>query len=100
MSRSRGRSSNLIDTLLLIEELIGVVAVLGVFYLIIPWKLIGFVTSEGNVGVSEFGTIMMEESMTLAHNMPLLMILLLIAVTTYGPQALDLLFGREGPPRR
>lgn len=98
MTRRRG-GSGLVDLLVIAKRLIGVIAVLGVFYLVIPWRLIWAVTSENEVTSDVFTTVMMEWVTGLADNILLIVLLLFIAVLTYGPEVLALVAGPNEPRR-
>lgn len=98
MTRRSGPGGGLVATLVTVKDLIGVAAVLGVFYLTVPWRLILVATSE-DVTSGEFVTALNEWAISLADNILLLVLLLFIAVLTYGPEVLNLVAGPNGPQR-
>jgi len=96
MQRRRSSGGKLVSQLLLMKRLIGIGAVLGVFYLTVPWGLIS-VTSQGEgLSTAEFTTAITAWATGLADNILLVVLLMFIAVLTYGPEVLDLVGGAEG----
>lgn len=93
MTRGSRNSSSLVDVLLAVKRIIGIVAVLGVFYLVVPWGLIRVLASGEEVTPDVFAMAISEWAFGLADNILLIVLLLFVAVLTYGPQALDLVAG-------
>lgn len=88
--------------LVFVKRLIGVLAVVGVFRLTVPWKLMGVVIQGEGLTTAEFTAAISTWATGLAEDMLLIVLLLFIAVLTYGPEALDLVGGPErqnSPPR-
>lgn len=99
MTRRRENNNNLVAKLVLIKRLIGIGAVLAIFYLTIPWRFIQTVTSNQDVTTEVFVTAVSEWAIGFADNILLIVLLAFIAILTYGPEALDLIFGPNEPKR-
>lgn len=97
---NRSTSSSLVDTLVAIRRLIGIAAVIGVFYLAVPWSLIRVVVSGEGVTPDVFAAAITEWAYGLAGNILLIVLLLFIAVLTYGPEVLALAPGPNDARRR
>lgn len=98
MTRQQG---GLVGLLVTIKNLIGIASVLGVFYLTVPWRIIRLATSEKEITTEVFNSAIRDWAFGLTDNILLLILLLFIAVLTYGPEVLDLVAGRgeSKPPR-
>ena len=81
--------------LLRVKNAVGIGAVLGVFYLSMPWALLSVLKQGENISTDEFTMAIEAWATGIVDNMLLLGLLLLIAVLTYGPEVLDLVVGRE-----
>jgi hypothetical protein len=101
--RSKQKSRfGLVDALIWVKRAIGIVAVIGVFYLTLPLEMIIVANQEGSVTTAEFMRVITAWATGLVEDILLIVLLLFIAVLTYGPEALDLVGGSEGrnsPPR-
>jgi ABC-type microcin C transport system permease subunit YejB len=94
--RSRHKSrKGLVAKLILVKRAIGAMAVLGVFYLTVPWGMINAVGQGEGLTTAEFTKVITAWATGLADNILLIVLLLFIAVLTYGPEALDLVAGSE-----
>lgn len=96
MQRRRRNGGGLVEWLLLVKQLIGIGAVLGVFYFTIPWGLIRVASRGESLTIAEFTATFNAWATGLADNMLLVVLLLFIAVLTYGPEVLELVAGPEG----
>jgi hypothetical protein len=96
MQRRRESDKGLVTWLLLIKRLIGIGAVLGVFYYTVPWTLIRGLSKGESLTIAEFMTTMTAWATGLVNNILLVVLLLFIAVLTYGPEVLDLVGGQDG----
>jgi hypothetical protein len=93
---ARRQQTGLVGTLLVARRVIGVLAVLGIFYLTVPWRLIRVILAGEELTSGQMVTVMRQWAYGFADSIPYLVLLTFIAVLTYGPEALDLL----GGPRR
>lgn len=93
----RRQGGGLVGFFATIKNLIGVFAVFGVFYLTIPWRLIRVVTSGNELTTDMFITAIREWAIGLVDNILLLVLLLFIAILTYGPKVLNLVAGPDKP---
>lgn len=96
MQRGRGSGGGLVAWLLLIKRIIGIGAVLGVFYLTVPWGLISVARRGEGLSTVEFTAAINAWVMGLVDNILLVVLLVFIAVLTYGPEVLALVAGAEG----
>ena len=88
--------------LVFVKRLIGVLAVVGVFRLTVPWGLMGVAIQGEGLTTAEFTAAISTWATGLAEDMLLVVLLLFIAVLTYGPEALNLVGNsneRNPPPR-
>ena len=88
--------------MILVKRIIGIVAVFGIFVLMVPWGMISIASQGDSLTTAEFMTAINSWATGLVDNILLIVLLLFIAVLTYGPEALDLVGGSEGrnsPPR-
>lgn len=102
MKSRRKSGKGLVAKLILVKRTIGAMAVLGVFYLTIPWEMINTVIQGEGLTTAEFTEVITAWATGLVDNILLIVLLLFIAVLTYGPEALDIVGGSEGrnsPPR-
>lgn len=101
MKSDRKGSGNLVDFLFQVKRLIGIGAVIGVFYLTVPWKLINVAIQEESLTTTEFTAAINSWVTGLVDSILLIALLIFIAVLTYGPKVLILLTGESGsnPPR-
>lgn len=92
----------MVAKLVFVKRAIGIVAVLGVFYLTVPWEMMNAVSQAEGLTTAEFMRAIDAWATGLIENILLVVLLLFIAVLTYGPEALDLVGGSErqnSPPR-
>lgn len=95
MQRRRGTEGGLVTWLLLIKRLIGIGAVLGIFYYTVPWNVIRVASNGEGLSPDEFVRAIDIWATGMANNILLIVLLMFIAVLTYGPEVLDLVAGQE-----
>jgi hypothetical protein len=100
MRSKRNSGGGLLEALIFVKRAIGVVAVLGVFYLTLPWGMMSVAAQGDGLSTAEFMNAITAWATGLVENILLVVLLLFIAVLTYGPEVLDLVGGSEGrnPP--
>lgn len=92
----------MVAKLVFVKRAIGIVAVLGVFYLTLPWEMMNVASQGEGLTTAEFMGAITAWATGLIENILLVVLLLFIAVLTYGPEVLDLVGGPErqnSPPR-
>lgn len=102
MRSKRNSGGGLVAKLIFVKRAIGIVAVLGVFYLTVPWGMMNVASQGESLTTAEFMTAINSWATGLVDNILLIVLLLFIAVLTYGPEALNLVGGserRNSPPR-
>lgn len=87
------------QTLRSIINLVGILALAYAAYLIIPWTLIDFIGSGG--GVDAFGDSLEIWARTLTTNILRVVVALMVASLTLGPEAVRIFMGDgpQPPPR-
>lgn len=100
MKHRQSSGGGLVAWLLLIKRLIGIGAVLGVFYYTVPWGLMSVASRGEGLSPAEFTAAIDAWATGLADNILLVVLLIFIAVLTYGPEVLDLMgsTGRKNSP--
>jgi len=101
MRSKKNDPGGLVAWLLVIKRLIGIGAVLGVFYYTVPWVLISAVNQGEGLSPAEFTAAIELWATGLVDNILLIVLLMFIAVLTYGPEVLDLVGSterRNSPP--
>ncbi|WP_418281385.1 hypothetical protein [Halorubrum sp. DTA98] len=102
MRSKRKSGGGLVAKLIFVKRVIGVVAVLGVFYLTVPWAMMSAASQSEGLTTAEFMSAINAWATGLIENILLVVLLLFIAVLTYGPEVLDLVGGpgrQNSPPR-
>lgn len=89
----RGTGGGFIDQLVFLKNLVGMAAVLGIFYLMIPWRFVRLVlqTDLGEMNQDLLAQAVMDWATQLPPNLMMTIVLLMIAVLTLGLEALKLL---------
>lgn len=102
MRSKRNSGGGLVAKLIFVKRAIGVMAVLGVFYLTVPWGMMNVASQGEGLTTAEFMGAINAWATGLIENILLVVLLLFIAVLTYGPEVLDLVDGSDGrnPPSR
>lgn len=95
MRSRKSNSGGLVAWLLILKRLIGTGVVLGVFYYTVPWVLISAVNQGEGLSPAEFTTAIELWVTGLADNILLIVLLMFIAVLTYGAKVLDLMGSTE-----
>ena len=102
MRSKRNSDGGLVAKLIFVKRAIDVVAVLGVFYLTVPWGMMNVASQGEGLTTAEFMAAINAWATGLTENILLIVLLLFIAVLTNGPEVLDLVGASEGrnpPPR-
>ena len=86
------------QTIRSIINLVGVLALAYAAYLIIPWALIDFIGSGG--GVDAFSDSLEIWARNLTTNILRLVVALIVASLTLGPEAVRIFMGGRQPPPR
>ena len=102
MRSKRKSGRGLVAKLVILKNIIGAVAVLGVFYLTVPWAMISVASQGEGLTTAEFTEAISAWAIGFANNILLIVLLLFIAVLTCGPEVLNLVGGSRGrdPSRR
>ena len=85
MRSKRKSGGGLVAKLVFVKRAIGIVAVLGVFYLTVPWEMMNAVSQAEGLTTAEFMRAIDAWATGLIENILLVVLLLFIAVLTYGP---------------
>lgn len=91
--------SSVVRTVRFVIDLVGILALVYAAYLIIPWALVDFIVSGG--GVNAFGDSLAIWARNLTANILRLVVALMVASLTLGPEAVRIFMGgdRQPPPR-